>query len=1307
MKHKKKSKKTEILFDKLLNRTSVGYHLYRYVKPDKLLLYYANKRAKRIVSTTKKNIVNKPLQNILPALGEQKLYTSLLSVMKTGKPFTTEIEFYSQPNDVVLKIEAQRINKTILCISFIDITDLCNVYEELDRTSKHLLEITKKLHAEIEERKLVEKELRRAEELFTKAFRASPDSININRLRDGLYIAINEGFTKLTGYTEEDVKGKTSLDINIWANPEDRKRLVQQLQQHGRVKDFEALFKLKDGRVRTGVMSAAVVEVYDEPCIISITRDIHEQKELVEKQRIQEQRYGLLFESSPDPIVVIDEQLSIKNVNLRTVQLWGANEKDFFYGKTILDFIVPEERHIAIHNSKKLIETGIPHTNQYHIIGPNGKVLTFDISVSLFPNENSTTKQFIAILHNVTEKKKLEQELMMLGQALKSIHDSVVIVNTNGLIIFTNKSFENVYGYQKEEIIDKPLQTIFFEGIQEDLQKIYDTCINEGEWKGEQIHKRIDGSLLSVTMYMYPIVSEESNIVGFVSIIQDLTESRRNEEILRKIARGTSLITGLDFFKTFVPHLASIIKMPYTAVAQNTMSNELLFLAVWNKDSFIQPENLSLTEEECKILTQSKTIVVADELSDGLKKKLSNHTHYSLVAVIPLIDDNNEVLGMIIIADESSRVLSKEEISVLKIFAARARAELQRVRAEQEWKKLLLAVEYNPIAIAIIDNNYCIEYVNPQFTALTGYALTEIKGQTIQSVPLEQSHIITDLIQRASKTHILSDDVVFVKKDRGTFLSYVRIVPIMNKVQELSHYILLIEDVSYQKRIEERLKSTEQRYREVFENDITADFTCTPDGVIIDCNHTFIRMFAFQSFAEAHSTNLKELYNHPSAFDTILQQLRLQKKLINVETEMKNLENKILYAIQNLVGVYGDDGVLQEIRGYIFNDTERRQLEMQIRQSQKMELVGTLAGGIAHDFNNILNNIIGFSIQIKKHLQEPEKITKYCDTIEKSASRGAQIAGQLLQFSKLKDSESDYVDLENIIAEVATLARETFPKEIEIQEEINESLKTIVGDRGSLYEVLLNLAINARDAMPQGGVLTFRAKNLNVGGDVNPRWFSTDAQECICLEVIDTGIGIPEENIPKIFDPFFTTKEKGKGTGLGLSIVYNAVKSHGGSVFVESIVGKGTKFSIYLPVKDNENITSTQESIMVLRQSNNECILIVDDEEPMLFLGKEILEEQGYRVITAKNGVEAIEIYRKEWQNIDLVILDLIMPLKDGGKTYIEMKEINPHIKAFFCTGFTSDKVITQLLEHEKLYAIQKPFRNEDLLALITKVLES
>ncbi len=516
-------------------------------------------------------------------------------------------------------------------------------------------------------------------------------------------------------------------------------------------------------------------------------------------------------------------------------------------------------------------------------------------------------------------------------------------------------------------------------------------------------------------------------------------------------------------------------------------------------------------------------------------------------------------------------------------------------------------------------------------------------------------------------------------------------------------------DVTEEEKEYENLKKKADYYQRFFEEDLTGDFITRPDGSFVMVNNTCARIFGFSTPDDMYATNVKEWYVNLNDRNTIITQLIRDRKLEQVEVEMKKKDGTIFTGVINAMGKFNSKGQLLEIIGFIVDISHRKEVERQLLQSQKLESIGTLASGIAHDFNNILNNISGFSQQLQKYYDNPVKVKKYADTINLSAERGTQLATKLLSFARQRKSETMIVDVSEVIQEVVGICVDTFMKKISIEVSVAPDLWKVTGDKSGLFQMLLNLSMNARDAIIERneehvqGVLKITAANYEVK-DSSLHWFSTSApSHAILISIQDNGCGIPENIRDRIFDPFFTTKKNGtqKGTGLGLAIVYNSIKTHRGAVTVEGEPGNGTTFNVFLPAVESNSAHLKKEEQVNYLAKNNELILLVDDEDAMRELAQELLEEAGYRVVIAKNGREAVEIFKEKNSEVNLVVMDLVMPLLDGGQAYLEMKKVKEKFNIFFCSGFVTDELITSLLSEEHLKALQKPFKADQFLKMV------
>jgi two-component system cell cycle sensor histidine kinase/response regulator CckA len=381
--------------------------------------------------------------------------------------------------------------------------------------------------------------------------------------------------------------------------------------------------------------------------------------------------------------------------------------------------------------------------------------------------------------------------------------------------------------------------------------------------------------------------------------------------------------------------------------------------------------------------------------------------------------------------------------------------------------------------------------------------------------------------------------------------------------------------------------------------------------------------------------------------------------------------------------------------------TESKSLEAQLLQAQKMEAIGTLAGGIAHDFNNMLMGIQG-NISLMLMSMDPS-YPDYgrLENIEKQIHGGARLTSRLLGYARKGKYEVKPIDLNQLMEGTADTFGRT-RKEITIHRELAKDLFAVEADSGQIEQVLLNLFVNAADAMPGGGELTLKTMNLT-DKDMKGKSYEPKQSNYVLLQVTDTGMGIYKKTIDRIFDPFFTTKEIGGGTGLGLASAYGIIKAHSGYIDVASKRGRGTTFSIYLP-------SSKKEVKRIVRTRGNAAqgtanVLLVDDEGVVLKVGQELLEAMGYQVLTAKDGKEAITVYKKNRDKIDVVVLDMVMPRMGGGKTYDRMKEVNPDVKVLLSSGFSVDGEASEILERGCDGFIQKPFTMKQLSAKISGIL--
>jgi PAS domain S-box-containing protein len=511
-------------------------------------------------------------------------------------------------------------------------------------------------------------------------------------------------------------------------------------------------------------------------------------------------------------------------------------------------------------------------------------------------------------------------------------------------------------------------------------------------------------------------------------------------------------------------------------------------------------------------------------------------------------------------------------------------------------------------------------------------------------------------------------------------------------------------DATEQRRTMEGLRTNEARYRMLFEEDLTGDFITDTEGVITSCNPRFVSIFGFSSPDEAIGYDYYSLYPDTATRNIIKYKIRKNQRVDYAEQVMQRRDGSPIHVVATL-SVHTDENNRSEIRGYIFDDTLRKKIEQHLLQSHKLESISTLAGGIAHDFNNILGIILGHTSLMERKLNEPENLRKSTETIAEAVKRGASLVQQLLTFARKSRVQMDIVSLHDIVSDMHALLQDIFPKTIEISVVMDPQVPSIIGDRSQLHQALLNLCINARDAMPQGGTLTISTR-LVTRDDIDTIFGHAKEDSYVYVSVTDTGMGMDASLQSRIFEPFFTTRETGKGTGLGLSLVYGVVTGHNGFVDVTSDLGRGTTIYLYFPVHHIEksiHTILTRENKDV--EGGNETILLVEDEHALLEIVTDFLTDKGYRVITARDGIEAVELYKKHEEGIDVIISDLGLPRLGGLETTQRIREINPHVKCILASGFLDSDELDQIRGSGISHIIEKPYNPVELLLKLKEVL--
>ena len=535
----------------------------------------------------------------------------------------------------------------------------------------------------------------------------------------------------------------------------------------------------------------------------------------------------------------------------------------------------------------------------------------------------------------------------------------------------------------------------------------------------------------------------------------------------------------------------------------------------------------------------------------------------------------------------------------------------------------------------------------------------------------------------------------------------------------------------------QQLRASEESYRELFEQGLTAVFVCASDGRLITCNSAFARIFGYTSTSDALASNMQYLFPAPQEFEQLLDVLRRERRLEYHDIEMQRRDGSLVYIIGNMVGTFDESDTMTRFRGYLFDNTEQHRLSDQLQQAQKLESIGLLVSGIAHDFNNMLGGILGYTSRGMTRIPEEHPLYDTLERIQDIATRAAKMTQQLLAFSRRQVLAPVNVNLNTVVENLLNFIGKVLSEQIEIEFIPEADLQTIHVDYTQIEQVIMNLCINARDAMPDGGKLIIETHTIIPDRQQLHQYPNLRHEPYVKLSVRDTGTGMDEETKAKIFEPFFTTKEQGKGTGLGLSMVHGIVGQHNGMITVESNIGVGTCFSIYFPAAGSvalaDGATAKRKSGPLYGRQptgslNNlngiangasdmdghiehgehtkpSTILVVEDDPDLRFLMKEVLGDSGFQVMSASDGVEGLETYESHRTDIALIVADLMTPKMKGKELYDRVQAMSKGMKFLFVSGYQANQISQNFVLDRGFEFLPKPFDLDELVEKVRKIL--
>jgi PAS domain S-box-containing protein len=886
--------------------------------------------------------------------------------------------------------------------------------------------------------------------------------------------------------------------------------------------------------------------------------------------------------------------------------------------------------------------------------------------------------------------------------------DGILILDaTSGLITDVNPFLTNLLDYSREEFLGKTLwEVVPFQQAQQS-----EAVFREVQDKGYICFE----NLLLVTRTGRPVnVEFVSNVYGagddrFIQCnVRDITARKRGErsfaaqgfdlaELVKKLVRSRQDLNE----KTMM--LQSVLdSMSEGLVAADAQGKIIL----WNPsaDKLIGPgvENLGmpeLSQHYGAYLPDGVTPFPVDDLP--LVRAIQGESSTAVM----LVRNSLHPDGIFVEAYASPL---RDNLGMLNGGVVAFRDVTQSTRAEQALQEYERVVEGLEEMVLVVDRQYRYVIANHAFLTFRGMQGQEVIGHFVDEVVGEDvfGALVKEKMDECFLGKTVQYEMAYEFPGIGRRDLSVSYLPIWGS-EGVDRIACVLRNVTQRKVGEEILKKSEERFSKAFRNNPLAIAISTEaGGNYLDVNDAFLDLLGYRREDVIGRTEADlRLWREPLDRLAMLQELKNGKQVAKHETRYTNSKGEILdtEVSADLIEVDGQICVLTISRDI----TDMRQLENQLRQTQKMEAVGRLAAGIAHDFNNILGVILGYSDLSLGSIGLESPVHRYLSETKKAAKRAAELTQQLLAFSRQQVVFPKVLDLNDIVRDITGMFLRLVGEDIEIEFRPGPALGSIKVDPGKIEQILINLVVNARDAMPTGGKVIIETGQEDLGADYVSQHPDSQTGKQVVLKISDTGCGMDEMTKSKIFEPFFTTKGVGKGTGLGLSTVYGIVKQSGGYIRVHSEPGKGTTFRIYFPIvgEKAEEFVTSQRKEPVARGSGT--VLVVEDDKNLREITVKLLQDGGYKVVDAKDSEDALRIVAASQPEIDLVLTDVIMPAISGPDLVKQASEGRPNLRALFMSGYTGDLVARHGAAIQEKSFLEKPFTKRSLLLKVGEVLQS
>jgi two-component system cell cycle sensor histidine kinase/response regulator CckA len=1121
------------------------------------------------------------------------------------------------------------------------------------------------------------RKLRQSEDSYRRLVEMSLDAVWVHR--QGRIIIANGVCARLFGASSPDeLVGNQVVDF---AHPKDRDavsaRIQNRLDDSGPIRHYDTKYIRMDGSELDVEVVVCSIVYQGEAATLAMFHDISEQKRAEQKLRESEanlaaaQRIAHLGswtldlenpgELNKNPVRWSDEIFRILGYEVGQIE---ASRLSF------LRCIHPADRDRVSQTMVSAFAEGRGFALEYRIVRPDGDERIIQGYVDqIFDEKTKKPLRFVGSVQDVTEQKHAEAKLAQMALIVESSDDAITSAAPDGTISSWNKGAERIYGYSAREAVGQSIAMLSPPDRPEEIPRLHERMLRGERIQGfETIRIRKGGQPIDVSLTISPVTDSSGRIVATAAVARNITAQKQAEE---KLA-----------------HLALIVESSDDAITSATLEG---IISSWNKGA---ERIYGYTENE--MVGKPFTLLAPPNRVDEAPRNLARVRRGDRIRAFETIRMRKD--GQLIdvsltvspVLDPTGKVIAT---------AAVARDITAQKREEERSRRLAQVVDSATELISTGDLEGRITFMNQPFLRAVGWSEQEIIGKHFRDTVLSANN--SPELREQIRAGIMDEDgwrgeCLHSRKDGTDFPVYLSVGPLRDSSGRVIGNVGIVRDLTESKRAEERF------YKAFHLNPEPITIATIADGRYLDVNESFLRITGYQREEVIGHTSLEvKFWERPQDRARLIELLRQQGSVRDLEITFrtKSDEQRIALDSADVIEVNGEECIIAILKDI----TERKALEKQLRQLQKMEAVGQLSGGIAHDFNNLLGVILGYSEILEGSLEKNSKLRKTAQEIVKAGQRAASLTRQLLAFSRQQVLEPKVLNLNTVVADTGKMLRRLIGEHIDLTSRLDSDLWQVKADQGQIEQVIMNLAVNARDAMPEGGKLIIETRNIELDDDYALRHPPTIAGQYVELIVTDEGMGMDAQTLLHIFEPFFTTKELGKGTGLGLATVYGVVKQSGGYVWVYSEPGIGSTFKIYLPRVAEGTPKSGPGDVVSAPVRGSETILLVEDEESLRTLTRTILEKNGYTVLEASGGKEAIEIARLHTSPIDLLLTDMVMPGMNGHAVAQSLALVRPGLKVVFMSGYSGFAHRGSVEPDDVL--LSKPLTRDALLRKLHEVL--